>query len=114
MTPSPLLQICELTVLSARAGILRKAVLSKPLDPAVSKVTLTLRRIGKEIMLQAETLKSAVVAEVAGKGTPVQASHQNIPLDQNVSAVLDSLFQGFGQINLMNSTFYKLQGNFHK
>lgn len=104
MTTDTLLsQICELTADAAKAGILRKAVLSKSHDPAISKVTLTLRRIGKEIMLQVEVLRAADVAEVVGKGKPIQASHQNIPLDPNLSAVLDELYQGFGQINLMTS-----------
>ncbi len=103
MSTSPLSQICELTADAAKAGILRRVVLSKPLDPSVSKVTLTLRRIGRDIMLQVETLRTAEVAEVAGKGKPIQASHKNLPLDNDLLAALCELCRGFGQVNLMTS-----------
>lgn len=104
MTPdTPLLQVSSLLADAARAGILQKAILSKASDPSVSKVTLTLRRIGRDVMLQAEALRTAEVAEVAGKGKPLQASHRNIPVDGQLEKTLAELCQGFSQINLITT-----------
>lgn len=95
--------LCELMTDAARAGIMQKAVLSKAQDPSIAKAVLTLRRIGKDVMLQLETFRTADVAEVAGKGKPLQASHQNIPLDKQLLDTLCSICQGFHQINLLTS-----------
>ena len=78
-----------------------KAVLSKCHDKTVQRNTLTLRRIRGEIMLQAETMKTATVAKVAGKGEPVQASHENIPLTPEGKIRLAEILGNFDQVNVM-------------
>ena len=51
-------KIVELISAAAEKGALKKAVLSKPEDKASVKCTLTLRRVGSKIVLQAETLRA--------------------------------------------------------
>jgi len=97
------MQISQLIYETARGRLLEKAVLSKAHDKTITKVVLTLRRIGKDVMLQAETFKTADVAEVAGKSKPLQASHKNLPLDEGLAHILNALCQGFDQINLMTT-----------
>lgn len=98
---TPLERLTELVYRCASASVFDKAVLSKCHDKTVQRCTLTLRRIRGEIMLQAETMRTATVAKVAGKGEPVQASHENIPLTPDGKARLAEIFPNFDQVNLM-------------
>ena len=85
---------------AAEAEILSKSVFSKAHDKSVSRVTLTLKRVKGETVLQRETLRTADVAdtEVNGK-KPIQASQENIRLP----AALSALVGEFDQINLMTT-----------
>lgn len=98
---TPFERLTDLLYRSAVVSLLDKAVLSKCHDKTVQRSTLTLRRIRGEVMLQAETLRKAAVAQVAGKGEPVQASHENIPLTPEGKARLAALTADFDQINVM-------------
>ena len=99
----PATTLASLIASSAEAEILSKAVFSKPHDKAVSRVTLTLKRVKRETVLQRETLRVADVAdtEVNGK-KPVQASQENIRLP-DAPSVLSALVNEFDQINLMTT-----------
>ena len=99
----PATTLVSLIASSAEAEILSKAVFSKPHDKAVSRVTLTLKRVKGETVLQRETLRVADVAdtEVNGK-KPVQASQENIRLP-DAPSVLSALVKEFDQINLMTT-----------
>ena len=66
---------------TASAEILSKAVFSKSRDQMVSRMTVTLKRVKGETVLQMETLRVADVADTAVNGKkPVQASHENLTL----------------------------------
>ena len=100
---SPAAGMAILIADSASAEILTKAVFSKSLDKAVSRVTLTLKRVKGETVLQMETLRVADVADTAVNGKkPVQASHENLNLS-NASERLDAMVGAFDQINLMTT-----------
>ena len=101
LTPSATL--AALIASAAEAEILSKAVLSKPHDKALSRITLTLKRVKGETVLQLETLRVANVAdtEVNGK-KPVQASHENLTLT-DAPARLAAMVEEFDQINLMTT-----------
>ena len=96
-----------LTGLIRRAAgeqLLEKAVFSKPHDPAVVRVTLTLRCMKHTVVVQAETLRAADVATVKGKKKPVQAAHENLPTDSDaLSGRVAELVADFDQINVMTS-----------
>lgn len=66
---TPAAALAALITHAAEAEILSKAVFSKPRDKTVSRVTLTLKRVKGETVLQRETLRVADVAdtEVNGK-----------------------------------------------
>ena len=98
---TPFERLCDLLYRCAVVSMLGKTVLSKCHDKTVKRCTLTLRRIRGETMLQAETMRTATVAKVAGKGEPVQASHENIPLSPDGKIRLTELLSGFDQINVM-------------
>ncbi len=98
---TPLERLVDLVYRCAVTSLMSKAVLSKCHDKAVQRCTLTLRRIRGEVMLQAETMRTATVAKVAGKGEPVQASHENIAVTPEGKARLLELLAGFDQINVM-------------
>ena len=100
---TPAAALAALITHAAEAEILSKAVFSKPRDKTVSRVTLTLKRVKGETVLQRETLRVADVAdtEVNGK-KPVQASQENIRLP-DAPAVLFALVGDFDQINLMTT-----------
>lgn len=100
---SPIHTLVSLLYDSAEASILQKAVFSKCHDKAVSRATLTLRSIKGKVMVQIETLRKANVAEVEGKGTPVQASHENLPLDDTVTERLTAMCAEFDQVNVMTT-----------
>lgn len=98
---TPLERLADLVYRCAVASLMSKTVLSKCHDKAVQRCTLTLRRIRGEVMLQAETMRAAAVAKVVGKGEPVQASHENIPLTPEGAARLPGLLADFDQVNLI-------------
>ena len=100
---SPAAVLASLITDCASEQILSKAVFSKSHDKTVSRVTLTLKRVKGEVMLQQETLRVADVAdtEVNGK-KPVQASHENITLS-DAPTILSALVHEFDQINLMTT-----------
>ena len=75
---------------AARAGALKKAVLSKPLDKEIKKAVITLRLIGGRPMLQSEIFK-----------TDNKAIHKNIEQD-DLDGLLDICF-GYMQINVITS-----------
>ena len=101
LTPSAVL--ATLIADTAAAEILSKAVFSKPHDKTLSRITLTLKKVKGETVLQLETLRTANVAdtEVNGK-KPVQASHENLTLG-DAPARLTALAESFDQINLMTT-----------
>ncbi len=99
----PVATLCTLIDACARAEMLKKAVFSKPHDKDVARRTLTLCRIKGEVMLQIETLRRADVAEVAGKGKPVEAFHENLPLNTDTADRLAALAVEHDQINVMTS-----------
>ena len=102
-TLTPAASLAALLTACAEAQILQKAVFSKSHDKAVSRVTLTLKRVKGETVLQKETLRVADVAdtEVNGK-KPVQASQENIrPAD--AAPVLSAMADEFDQINLLTT-----------
>ena len=100
---TPAATLAALIAHAAEAEILSKAVFSKSRDKTVSRVTLTLKRVKGETVLQLETLRVANVAdtEVNGK-KPVQASHENLTLT-DAPAKLADLAVSFDQINLMTT-----------
>ena len=101
LTPSSTL--AALIASSAEAEILSKAVFSKPHDKAVSRVTLTLKRVKGETVLQLETLRVADVADTRVNGKkPVQASQENMTLP-DAPERLTALVGQFDQINLMTT-----------
>ena len=88
---------------AAAAEMMSKAVFSKPHDKAISRATLTLKRVKGEIMLQMETLRVANVADTQVNGKkPVQASHENLSL-ADATARLSDMVDQFDQINLMTT-----------
>ena len=102
-TQTPAATMATLIADSASAEILTKAVFSKSLDKAVSRVTLTLKRVKGETVLQMETLRVADVADTAVNGKkPVQASHENLNLS-DAPERLAVMVQAFDQINLMTT-----------
>lgn len=88
--PTPLLQMSELIAQAASAGILKKAVFSKPTDQSVKRTVLTLRTVGGKAVAQAETLCA-----------DNKAKHENIATDDQ--ARITALSSGFGQINLLTT-----------
>lgn len=100
---TPAATLTALITNCAAEQVLSKAVFSKSRDKAVSRVTLTLKRVKGEIMLQLETLRVADVADAAVNGKkPVQASHENLTLT-DASARLTALVGQFDQINVMTT-----------
>ena len=101
LTPSAVL--ATLIADTAAAEILSKAVFSKPHDKALSRVTLTLKKVKGETVLQLETLRVADVADTQVNGKkPVQASHENMTLT-DAPERLTALVGQFDQINLMTT-----------
>ena len=75
---------------AALAGVLRKAVFSKPLDKEIQRATMTLRNGGGRTVAQVETLKC-----------DNKALHQNLSPD-GTDAFCD-LVSGYGQVNLITT-----------
>ena len=100
---TPAATLTALITSAAEAEILSKAVFSKPHDKALSRVTLALKKVKGETVLQMETLRTADVADAAVNGKkPVQASHENLTLT-DAPARLSALAVSFDQINLMTT-----------
>ena len=103
VSQTPAAAIATLIADAAAVEILTKAVFSKSLDKAVSRVTLTLKRVKGETVLQMETLRVADVADTAVNGKkPVQASHENLNLSEAPQR-LAVMVREFDQINLMTT-----------
>ena len=83
-------KIVELISAAAEKGALKKAVFSKPEDKASVKCTLTLRRVGNKIVLQAETLRA-----------DNKALHENI--ETNDVLRIGELASAWAQINLLTT-----------
>ena len=90
MTSDAYTKIVELIVAAGELGVLKKAVLSKPLDKANVKCTLTLRRVGGKTVLQAETLRA-----------DNKALHENIAT--NNDARLLQIASAWAQINVITT-----------
>ena len=100
---TPAAALVSLITDCASEQVLSKAVFSKSHDKTVSRVTLTLKRVKGEVMLQLETLRVADVADTeVNRKKPVQATHENLAL-ADVSATLTALVNAFDQINLMTT-----------
>ena len=101
--PTPAVALASLIADTASAEILSKAVFSKSSDKTVSRVTLTLKRVKGETVLQLETLRVADVADTAVNGKkPVQASHENLSM-ADAPARLAAMTRQFDQVNLMTT-----------
>ena len=99
----PAITLASLIASAAEAEILSKAVFSKPHDKTISRVTLTLKRVKGETVLQLETLRVADVADTQVNGKkPVQASQENMTLP-DAPERLTALVGQFDQINLMTT-----------
>lgn len=90
MTSDAYFKIAELISASGKRGALKKAVLSKPLDKANVKCTLTLRLVGGKTVLQAETLRA-----------DNKALHENIATD-DVERIAQ-IASDWAQINLITT-----------
>ena len=100
---TPAVILATLIADTASAEILSKAVFSKSSDKTVSRVTLTLKRVKGETVLQLETLRVADVADTAVNGKkPVQASHENLSM-ADAPARLAAMALQFDQVNLMTT-----------
>ena len=100
---TPVATLAALMIDCASEQVLSKAVFSKAHDQTVSRITLTLKRVKGEVVLQSETLRVADVADTeVNRKKPVQASHENISLS-DAPAVLSALVNEFDQINLMTT-----------
>ena len=100
---SPSAALIGLITDCASAQVLSKAVFSKCRDKAVSRATLTLKRVKGEIVLQLETLRTADTADTeVNRKKPVQAAHENLA-DADLPARLSALVAEFDQINLMTT-----------
>lgn len=87
---SPNKELINIIVLAAERGALKKVTLSKPLDKAVIRAVLTLKRIANERVLQVETFLA-----------DNKAIHKNLPLDAYEE--LSDLTDGFFQINVITT-----------
>ena len=100
---TPAAALAALITHAAEAEILSKAIFSKPHDKALSRVTLTLKKVKGETVLQLETLRVANVADTQVNGKkPVQASQENMTLT-DAPERLTALVGQFDQINLMTT-----------
>ena len=82
--------ICELILECARAGVLKKAVLSKCLDGAVQKSVLSQKLIAKEQVLQCESFMR-----------DNKALHKILSLDDTDSLL--ALINAYPQINVITT-----------
>ena len=100
---SPAAALVGLILDCAAEAVLEKAVFSKCRDKAVSRATLTLKRVKGEVLLQVETLRTADTADTeVNKKKPVQAVHENLAPDAAYPR-LALLTDDFDQINLLTT-----------
>ena len=92
ITEQNVLKISSLALLSAEKNLLKKAVLSKPLDKTLQKTVLTKRVISKKDTLQAESFHK-----------DNKATHKNYFLEELNADSLAELFCEFKQINLITA-----------
>ena len=92
MFDEKLLKISSLILLSAKKSLLKKAILSKPIDKSIQKTVLTKRAISKKDALQAETFHK-----------DNKATHKNLFLDELNDIALCELLNQFKQINLITT-----------
>ncbi len=92
MTDEKLIKISSLILLSAKKGLLKKTILSKPIDKTIQKTVLTKRQISKRDALQAETFHK-----------DNKATHKNLFLDELYDEALCELLSEFKQINLITT-----------
>ena len=92
MIDEKILKISSLILLSAEKNLLKKAILSKPLDTRIQKTVLTKRVISKKDALQAETFHK-----------DNKATHKNLFLDQLNAEALCTYLNDFKQINLITA-----------
>lgn len=76
----------------AQKQVIKKAVFSKSKDKSIIKTVLTLKSIGRNLCLQAESFH-----------TDNKAKHQNIALNDNALATLCVLIESYNQINLITT-----------
>ncbi len=86
----PISRMGELISRSAHEKKLKKAILSKPQDPALLRTVLTPRRVGDRLLLQAESFY-----------TDNKARHRNLSLDD--ADAIAELITAFSQVNLITS-----------
>ena len=84
--------LCRVLTLSARKGVLRKAVFSKPKDKNIIKAVVSPIVLGDNLCLQAEYFHA-----------DNKATHKNIPLDQNSALVISDMISGFSQVNVLTA-----------
>lgn len=82
--------ICQILVLAAQKGVLRKAVLSKSKDKSVIKAVMSPITLGDNLCLQTERFHS-----------DNKATHKNITIDENSTSLLLDTFKDFSQINVL-------------
>ena len=100
---TPAATLVALMMDCASAQVLSKAVFSKCRDKAVSRGTLTLKRLKGEVVLQLETLRTADAADTeVNRKKPVQAAHENLAPAEAADR-LTALAGEFDQINLMTT-----------
>ncbi len=87
---APLCRMAALLAATAKRGVLKKAVFSKPRDPMTRRMVATPRRIGGRVVLQAELLR-----------TDNKALHENVALDAEER--LREFCASFGQVNLLST-----------
>ena len=92
MTDEKLIKISSLILLSAEKSLLKKAILSKPLDKTIQKTVLTKRQISKKDALQAETFHK-----------DNKATHKNLFLNELNTDIFCALLCEYNQINLITS-----------
>ena len=85
-----LIRIASLLLLASKKHLLKKAVLSKPLDCALQKTVLTARLISKKEALQAESFHK-----------DNKATHKNYFIDSLDENTLADVLSEFKQINLI-------------
>ena len=92
MIDEKILKIASLTLIASEKNLLKKAILSKPLDKSLQKTVLTKRVISKKDALQAESFHK-----------DNKATHKNYFLDELSESALAELFYEFKQINLITT-----------
>ena len=85
-------ELCQLIILSAQKGALRKAVLSKPKNKQIIKAVASPIILGDNLCLQVEYFQS-----------DNKAIHKNIRLNDDAHRELVSIANEFCQINLLTS-----------